>query len=389
MTSPMRTLLLLMIGYLFGAITYYMLVALMVLNLTAHHTDPTLIGVLAACQPLGVLLALLSVAWLVQRYNARMVFLASYGLLLLATLSFALHTALLVWAVASIVSGFATGVSYVLAESWIAVLAPDERRGQVVSLFETSIGAAALVSPGILLLTSTTGTLPFLVAAAGALLALLCLLPMHPPDGLHSPAEPISLPAVWHTLLRLGPVVLMAALLGGLYESGIPTVLPPFSVGAGFSITQATVLVAVIGAGSVAQVPIGYLADRFTLPRLLVASTLLLIAASLFLPLARLLPALLWILGFVWGMFGGGLYTLAIIRMGATLRGIQLIYGTTAIYAAYVIGSVLGPLLGGAALSLSPVYGLSLVFGGLGLVGLVLIGAVRTRRPIQPCIAGE
>lgn len=102
----------------------------------------------------------------------------------------------------------------------------------------------------------------------------------------------------------------------------------------------------------------------------MLAATVLLVVASLLLPLALRFPAVLWLLGFVWGMLGGGLYTLAMIRIGATLRGMQLVQGTTAIFFAYIIGSIIGPVLGGIGLSFAPTYGLSIVFGSVGLAGL-------------------
>jgi len=380
-----QTLVRLLSGYFFAAIAYYMIPALIVLNLTARNTEPVLIGLLAACQPVGLLLALVLVEPLVARYDAYATFMGAFWLALGVSLSFILSDALLLWAVAVILIGVASGIYYVIAESWVALLCPPEQRGQIVSIFETIIGATSLLAPLILLLTGTSGWLPFVVAAILTGIGLLIFLPMQPPSGLHPTTDSPALARpqrLAHTLRQIGAMVLAAALLGGLYEAGIPAVLPPFSVQVGFSLALATLLVAVIGMGSLLQIPIGYLADRMAWQRLMLAATVLLVVASLLLPLALRLPAVLWLLGFVWGMLGGGLYTLAVIRVGATLRGIQLVQGTTAIFFAYIIGNIIGPVLGGVGLSFAPTYGLSIVFGGVGLAGLgvMVIGHTRHMR---------
>lgn len=379
-----RTLSLLTGGYLIGAITYYLLAALIVLNLTSRNADPAVIGLMAASQPLGLVLSLPAVAWLLQYYHARTLFLASYVLLLLGALGFVLTTALPLWAVAGVFSGFASGAGYVIAESWIAVLAPNHRRGQIVSMFEASIGAAALLAPVLLLVVGTVGTLPFLVAAVLAGLALLCMLRLQPPADTHGPSgERVSLVGIAQTVLLLGVPVLVVSLLSGLYEAGSPAVLPPFSVAVGFSITQATLLVMVIGVGSFLQVLIGYLADRIPWQRMVAGAVVVPVLVALLTPLAVLLPALLWGVGLVWGLLGGGLYTLAMIRVSAMLRGMQLVYGTTTIYFAYIIGGIAGSTLGGAGLSLSPQAGVALVFGGLGLAGMGIIAVAQARRRQQ------
>lgn len=164
----------------------------------------------------------------------------------------------------------AAGIYYVIAESWVALLCPPEQRGQIVSIFETIIGATSLLAPLILLLTGTSGWLPFVVAAILTGIGLCLFIPMQPPSGLHPTADSAALAGpqrLAHTLRQIGPMVLAAALLGGLYEAGIPAVLPPFSVQVGFSLALATLLVAVIGVGSLLQIPIGYLADRLAWPR--------------------------------------------------------------------------------------------------------------------------
>ncbi|NJL04257.1 MAG: MFS transporter [Chloroflexaceae bacterium] len=179
-----QTLVRLLSGYFFAAIAYYMIPALIVLNLTARNTEPVLIGLLAACQPVGLLLALALVEPLVARYGAYATFMGAFWLALGVSLSFILSDALLLWAVAVILVGVASGIYYVIAESWVALLCPPEQRGQIVSIFETIIGATSLLAPLILLLTGTSGWLPFVVTAILTGIGLLIFLPMHPPGWL-------------------------------------------------------------------------------------------------------------------------------------------------------------------------------------------------------------
>jgi hypothetical protein len=53
----------------------------------------------------------------------------------------------------------------------------------------------------------------------------------------------------------------------------------------------------------------------------------------------------LWSMLFVWGGLAAGLYTVALIELGARYSGATLVSATAAVVTAYGVGALVGPLL--------------------------------------------
>lgn len=359
-----------LLGFFFQTIPAALLTPLLTLTLAERGVEAWIIGSLVATGSISYMLALAATPGLVRRYGQQPVFRAALAVGALALVGLALFERPLFLAGCFGLAGFTAGLRFTLAESWAPALAPPERRGRVMALFQTSIGAALFAGAGSLLLTGIHGPAPRVLALATGLAALILLWPMPVPAAAREAPLKAGLRGA---LAQVGPLALGVALLGGLFESGLSVALPLYGLQVGIGSTLATGIVTAMGLGSLAQYPFGALADRWPWRQVILGTTAAIALSALLLPLAPSAPWLLLLLGVVWGGAGGGLYTLATIRNSARLRGERLISASAVTQFAYMIGDAGGPAIGGLALDLAPGFGLPALVIGAGLLGLGLI----------------
>ena len=119
------------------------------------------------------------------------------------------------------------------------------------------------------------------------------------------------------------------------------------------------------------QLPLGLLADRLPRTRLFRACGLVLLGASLSLPLLLHAP-LVWLLLPLLGASAGGLYTLALVLVGERYRDDALLRANSHIALLWGTGSLLGPLASGAASQWLSGHGLPLLLAAGAALFLVL-----------------
>jgi MFS family permease len=104
----------------------------------------------------------------------------------------------------------------------------------------------------------------------------------------------------------------------------------------------------------------GWLSDYFSLLAVLRLCGVATLAGALLLPLMAGSPVANFALLFLWGGFAGALYPVALSMAGDRFRGSQLLAANAAVVMCYGFGSLAGPALGGAAMSLVDPHGLML-----------------------------
>jgi MFS family permease len=119
------------------------------------------------------------------------------------------------------------------------------------------------------------------------------------------------------------------------------------------------------------QVPIGWAADRFGRTRVHAACGVVAVLVTLALPSGLVSTPAMWPALFLIGGAAGGLYTLAIVRIGDRFRGGALITANAFVGILWGIGGLLGPLLGGASMEALNPQGLML-FVAAGAVAFLL-----------------
>lgn len=288
---------------------------------------------------------------------------------LAAILGYAVGDGLAVWSAAAVSGGIGAAALWNATEALLAREAPPERRGRVMGLYQTGLGAALALGPFVPALLGW-GARPVLWAGV-VLVAVCCAIAIAVPR--HATTEPPRHMAAgtWHAL-RAAPLLAAIAMIGGVFEAGLSSVSAAYASATGLGLGAAATVAGAIGVGSFAcQYPAGYAADHFRPNAVFSAAALLLFAASVAVAFAAAVPWLLWMAGVIWDGVGGALYTLTMVQVAHQFAGRATAGGAAAMITGYTAGGTVGPLASGTALDLAGVGGLAATLGLLALVALV------------------
>jgi len=277
---------------------------------------------------------------------------------------------------------FALGVAgsclWVCGEAWINQVSEDSVRGRVVALFSMATAGGFALGPLLLTLTGTDGATPFLIAGAMILVSAIPLLSVVPTSPILDGERKGGLAHY----LWLAPVPMLLCGLIALADSALLTFLPLYAMRLDLSEARALYLLTLMGVGGVlGQVPIGWLADRVDRMLLAAVCTLLIMLASLAMPLV--LAHHPWNLLFmvVFGAILNGIYTVAMVLIGHRFRGADLAAASALFGVMWGSGSILGPSVGGLAMDFSGSHGLPLALTAMFALCLPMqVGAWLRRR---------
>lgn len=337
-----------------------------ILQQAGHGT--TTVGAFAMIPFLMVALLIPVVPRVLARWGIVRAYRWGCVLQLAAILGYALGDGLAVWSIAAVSGGIGAAALWNATEALLAREAPPERRGRVMGLYQTGLGAALALGPFVPALLGW-GARPVLWAGV-VLVAICCAIAIAVPR--HATTEPPRHLAAgtWHAL-RAAPLLAAIALIGGVFEAGLSSVSAAYASARGLGLGAAATVAGAIGVGSFAcQYPAGYAADHFRPKAVFSAAALLLFAASVAVAFAGAAPWLLWIAGVIWGGVGGALYTLTMVQVAHQFEGRATAGGAAAMITGYTAGGTVGPLASGTALDVAGVGGLAATLGLLALAAL-------------------
>lgn len=365
-TAGERRLSLLMINLsVFGAgVAWGALLPLMALRLARQGVDASMIGLNTAMSPI----AILAVGPFLPRLIARLGTLASicYGLSAAAVTVLLLPAlpSLPAWFVLRFLGGAAVSVQWVVSETWLNLVASERDRGRVMGLYATVMALGFAIGPSLVGLVGIDGWTPFLLIV---LAMLLSASPLPFSRGL-APAMPAHQQAPLIQLVRAQPLAMACAVLGGVADLALFSLLPVY--GLRHSLDQAQILIAVsvfVGGNVVLQIPIGWLADHVSRRATLLLCILVTILGALLLRVAVGHGSWLHVLVFFLGGSTFATYTLGLGLLGDGFPRAQLAAANVAFVMAYQVGSAGGPILAGMAMD---------IIGPEGLAGVVVASAL-------------
>ena len=334
---------------------------------------PAVIGLNAAMLPLGIVASAPLLPRLARRFGAGNLAIAA-ALVLAAMLTvIGIWRDVAIWFPARFAMGVAVGCLFVCSEMWVNLLAAPERRGRVLGIFSSALSAGFALGPSIIVLTGTRGWPPFAVGVATFLATAMILFAARRglPD-LHGEGS-VSIAK----FLPMAPMLLFTVGIVAAFDQAALSLLPTYgrSFGVGEAAMSTALSVLILG-NILFQVPIGWLADRWSRRGTAILLCALTVLGAALLPWAIQSTFATLALFFVWGSTAWGVYTLALIELGDRFKGAALLSGNAAFSIMWGIGGMLGPSAFGTAMSGFGPNGLPLMLGASYLV-LILARGLR------------
>lgn len=350
---------------------------LLALKLSAAGVGDTMIGINAAVTPLGMILS----APFVPRLTRR---LGPWAVLLGCTITSAVLLLLIgatqevaAWFPLRFLLGCTTGALFVVTEAGILEASPAGIRGRMMGAYTTSVTLGYALGPLILVATGHRGWLPFAAAAAILLAASLVLTAVRAP--LRGLLVPSGGSGSVTSFLPKAPVLLVACAAVASFDNASMSFLPLYVADEGFDVRTGNQMLSVLLLGGMAlQYPIGWIADRTSVPATFLGCAAVGLTGCIAFPLVLDAGPLLWAMLVLWGGAAVGVYTMALAELGARFTGTELVNGNAAVAMTWGAGSLVGVPAAGAAMDTAGGTGLLVVLA-VPFAVLVLLTAIRRR----------
>lgn len=320
---------------------------LLALVLDAQQVSKTLIGLSTMTQAAAIFFIAPVAPRLLQRFPAGRLMQVSAVLMAFLFIFAGLFPNVYFWFPLRLVMGALNALLWISSEALINELAPDHRRGRIVSIY-TSLGAAGFaLGPLLLILTGSVGMLPFIATSGMILLAALPLFMVRNPP---QQAGSDTTTAFWRIFL-LAPTVMLANLAYAAAAESAITFFPIFGMHFGLSEQLSLGLMTITGAGSMILIlPLGYLSDKVN--RMGMLSVILALSAMGFLlmPMVMQMPVVAPVFFFLLGGVEGMIYALGVTLIGEQFKGVMLAAASTVFTACWGAGTVVGPLIVGVGM---------------------------------------
>jgi MFS family permease len=364
----------------------FMLSPLMLLMLKRTEVSTTVAGLFAATTWLGIFVMTPFASQLTRALGRRQTMWLASSMPIVATVGFMLTNNLWLWFVLELLAGLTGSLRWVLAEAFIAEFAPPGQTGRYIGTYATLVGLTFVIGPALLAWvgadnTQALGWVLLLLLIGLAWTTLIPRLPVAHDN--HSTR--VGWRGLWQGM-GAHRVVVLAGFVGGFFELGLASTLPLYGLTLGLSANASALLVAASGAGgTLMALPAGMLADRFSNPAkgrrtLMTGFAGLIVLSTLISPWMDQHSNLVWPVAVVWGAAGGALYTLVMVEIGATERGLSLVNSTSVLVLTYTLGGLVASSLSGILLDHSPTFGIPLLLMGVAVTGWAAL--LRSRKTI-------
>jgi MFS family permease len=331
------------IALVFGAdVAMGLTYPLLNLLLEARGVDERIIGLNAAMSPLGIIVMGLILPRLVASRSSAPIAWIAMACLAATILAMGLITNLTAWFVIRFLLGAAAGALFSLSEAWLMHFTADENRGRTTAIYTTVMAAGFGAGTAILPFAGTEGMLPFLIGAGFIVVGSLPLLLIRL-DGSEFKADESGDKTGMMVFACAAPLLLLGVLTMTLFDSVMLSFFPIYAVRISLDLSSAAWLLgAAVAGAALFQLPIGWLADRWSRRGVIWIATLGTCSLALAMPVV-IKTWLAWPLAVALGSCAYALYSLALVAMGDRFKGSMLVAGSAAVAAMWGLGGIIGP----------------------------------------------
>jgi MFS family permease len=302
------------------------------------------VGINGAMTPAGILCAAFCSPRMAQAIGLRNLALCATGIGALAFIGMYSFSGLLFWFPGRFALGVCVGCIYVALKTWTLAVANVGERGWIMGWYASALALGFSCGPFLLAGIGAAGIGAYaagclILAVTGVLIFLIA------PRGINA-REMNFVGLVF--FLRLTPVLLLAVAFFGLFDHATLAFLPSYGMELGHTEADMIAALGVLNIGNVMlQVPIGWLADRYSRRAILFACAATVALGALLLPMAIAYPLFSWPFLCLWGAAAYALTTVAAAELGDRYTGPRLLAGSAAFTLAGGLGGAIGaPLVG-------------------------------------------
>ena len=307
------------------------------------------IGLMTSAYYAGFIAGCIYTPHLVKRVGHVRVFAALSALTAAGTLIHVLAINIPIWVLLRGVIGFSFAGLYLLIESWINEAAPNEQRGQVLSIYRMVDLAAVTAGQFMLSMANPKDFILFSVVALCICLAIF-------PISLSTAKAPQALTETslnLRKLVRVSPMASFGCFAVGLTNGAFWGVAPIFVTDLGHSVFVVSIFMSVvIAAGAMFQWPVGWLSDRLGRRKLILFITIGGILAGIFLWLmGGKSRGMMLIGGAFYGFFALQVFGLCAAHANDRAEPHEFVAVSGGLLLIYGVGSVFGPILGALSMN--------------------------------------
>ncbi|WP_127478149.1 MFS transporter [Sulfurivermis fontis] len=354
---------------------------------------PALTGVVMAAYFLGFIVGNYACPPLIRRVGHIRAFAAMAAIVTAVALTHALVVSPIAWFALRVVNGACMMGLYMVVESWLNVITPNERRGRVFAVYMATTLLAMAAGQYLILVGEITSLTPFALTAVFLALALVPVALTR--IGQPAPVEVQRLSV--HSLFTTAPLGAVGALFAGLATGAFWGMGPLFAHRIGLAPAGVALFMsAAILGGALLQWPIGRLSDNSDRRRVLAVVCLgAVVAALTSYGFVLTIPEALYVSAFVYGGFAFTVYSLSVAHTNDHLGKEQVLEATRTLLLLHGIGAAIGPALAGILMGLLGPGSLLVYFAVVqALLGGYAVLRMRVRLPIIPAepftpMAGE
>ncbi|MGB8954682.1 MAG: MFS transporter [Tumebacillaceae bacterium] len=327
-----------------------LIIPLLALLLERRGVSALFNGVSTTALFFGVIIASPFIEHLVRRHGAKRIILASTGVSVLMTLSFALWDNIYAWLFFRLVLGIALAGLFVATEIWLNRILTDRNRGRMFAFYGLSIAIGMLIGPQGMQLLELSEKLPFLFSA------LLFLIPFAITwrvSDAGSELDPVAKGEEgglkrWLRIFLIAPFAMCASLVYGYLDSALNGDFPIYGARIGLSDASISWSLTIFVLGSIMfQFPLGYLSDRWGRRPALILATVIGMLGFVVLPLVS--HSFWWMMAalFISGGALGSFYSLGLASLGDVISRQDIATANVLYTMVYGIGSLIGPSVTG------------------------------------------
>lgn len=317
-----------------GLLTTYL-----ALYLTQHQISTFWVGLMTSAYYFGLLFGAKIGYYFIKSVGHIRTFSASTAVVIACVAMHGLTDNIYIWLVLRITVGIGMMCNYMVLESWLNEQAAPENRGRVFSMYMITSYLGMIGGQYALSQFPELGLAPLLlvcIAVSFGIVPIATTRRIHP-----KPLKPVTIG--FFSYFKEVPQSLTAVLCAGIINGSFYGLAPVYAKESGFSTNDIALFMSLtIGAGLLAQWPMGILSDKFKRSVLIRINTVFIGAISLFMALNSSAHPMLLVATFTFGLFAFTLYPLSSALANSRITDEYRVGVSSALLMAFGIGAALG-----------------------------------------------